>query len=460
MAQRNDRMGAFDAVLYGIEGDPLLRSGIIAFIVLDGPPDREKVTERAERLTRLFPRLRERAVGNSLSPAPPRWETDPNFDPGYHVRWRRLPRGADDIPAALAYAARMGDQDFDHSRPLWEIAILTDLADGRAAVIYKVHHSVADGMGGLAMSASLFDLESDPGDLGPMPPAPVADPAGLIDRFVQAAAFEAAALQETAVGAARAYVHAARGLLTSPIDTTVSGVRTAAAFAAMIAPPGGPKSEWMSDRSLTCAFNMIEVPLEPITRAARAAGVTLNIVFVAAVADAFGTYHRRNGHALSEFRVNMPVNQRTPADAVTGNHWVPARFVLPTDDVDATARLAQLHGLIEDARQDPALELSEVLYKAMALLPAALTERLAAALMKGVDVAATNVPGPPVGVYLCGAKVLALVPFAPKAGAAINIGLLTYDGSVLLGINSDPAAVRDPDEFAACLEEAFAKYAV
>ncbi len=452
-------MGPFDAVLYGIEGDPLLRSGIIAFVLLDAPPDRDRIAERVERLTRVFPRLRERAVGNPLSPAPPRWETDPNFDLGYHIRWRRLPGTAiDDMPAALAYAARMGDQDFDRSRPLWEIAMLTDLAGGRAAMIFKIHHSVADGMGGIAMSASLFDLAADPGELGPLPPAPMPRPAGLLNRLVQATAFEAGAVQETAVGAARAYLRAVRSMLTSPIDTATSGARTAVAFGAMVTPQGRPKSEWMSGRSMTCAFNIVEVPLEPLIRAARAAGVTLNIVFVAAVADAVGTYHRRNGHDLAEFRINMPVNQRTPDDAATGNHWVPARFVLPTGEIDATDRLAQLSGLIEDARLDPALNLSEALYKAMAVLPAAVTERLAGALMKGVDVAATNVPGPPIPVYLGGAKVLAMVPFAPKAGAAINIGLLTYDGTALLGINSDPAAVPDSDEFAACLREAFAKY--
>lgn len=451
-------MGAFDAVMYGIEGDPLLRTAIIAFIVLDGPPDRAQVADRTERLTRTFARLRQRAVGNALSPAPPRWETDPNFDPDYHIRWRRLPVGDDDLRGALAYAARMGEQDFDHSRPLWEIAILTDLDDGRAAVVFKIHHSVADGMGGLAMSAALFDLEPDPGDLGPLPPAPVADPAGLADRFVQAAAFEAGALQETAVGTARAYLRAAKNLLTRPVESTRTGVRTASAFAAMVAPQGGPRSSWMADRSLACTFNLVDVPLEPLTRTARAADVTLNVVFIAAVADAVGTYHRRNGQELPDFRVNMPVNQRSPDDDPTGNHWVPARFIVPSDDVDAATRLDRLHGVVDGARNDPALGLSEVLYKTMALLPDPATERLAGMLMKGVDVAATNVPGPPVPVYLCGAKVLTLVPFAPKSGAAINIGLLTYNGTAFVGVNADPAAVDDPDQFADALAEAFAKY--
>ncbi|GAA3955873.1 wax ester/triacylglycerol synthase family O-acyltransferase [Gordonia caeni] len=451
-------MGAFDAVMYGIEGDPLLRSGIIAVVVLDSPPDRTQVADRTERLTRLFPRLRERAVGNPLSPAPPRWETDPNFDPSYHIRWRRLTDDDAGIPDALEYAARMGEADFDRSRPLWEIAILTGLADGQSAVIFKIHHSVADGMGGLAMSAALFDLDPDPGDLGPLPPAPESHPAGLLGRVVQATEFEVGALDEVVRGSIKASLRAARAVVTSPIGSTMTLGRTAASAAAMLAPQGDPKSGWMAGRSLSCVFSLIDVPVEPLKEAARGAEATLNVVFMAAVADAVGTYHRRHGHELPSIRVNMPVNQRKPGDDATGNHWAPARFVVPTDDIDPQVRLYQLHGLIDHARRDPALDLSDVVYKTLALLPDPVTERLAGSLMKGVDVAATNVPGPPIPVYLCGARVNTLVPFAPKSGAAINIGFLTYDGTAFVGINSDPAAVADPGELTECLAEAFAKY--
>lgn len=451
-------MGAFDAVMYGIEGDPLLRSGIIAVVVLDAPPDRAKVADRTERLTRTFTRLRERAVGNPLSPAPPRWETDPNFDPSYHIRWRRLTDDDAGIPEALEFAARMGEADFDHSRPLWEIAILTGLVDGQAAVIFKIHHSVADGMGGIAMSAALFDLEPDPGELGPLPPAPESHPAGLLDRIVQATEFELGALDEVVRGGARASLRATRALVTSPIGSTMAVGRTAVSAASMLAPQGDPKSAWMTGRSLACVFTLIDVPVAPLVASAREAEATLNVVFMAAVADAVGTYHRRHGHPLASIRVNMPVSQRKPGDEATGNHWAPARFVVPTDDIDPEARLYQLHGLIDHARKDPALGLSDVVYKTLALLPDPVTERLAGTLMKGVDVAATNVPGPPIPVYLCGARVNTLVPFAPKSGAAINIGFLTYDGTAFVGVNSDPAAVENPGEFTDCLAEAFARY--
>lgn len=459
MHPRHERMGAFDAVMYDIEGDPLLRSAIVSFIVLDKAPDRQRLVERTERLTRKFPRLRQRAVGNPFSPAPPRWETDPNFDPAYHVRWRRLDESEADLGGALVYAARLGDGDFDHSRPLWEMSVLTGLDGGRAAVIFKVHHSVADGMGSVAMSASFFDLTPEEPDLGPLPPAPKADPAGLVDRVRQATQFEIGALGEVAVGSAKAYVRSVRSLVTNPIGSLTTTWRTASSAAALLAPQSEPLSTWMVGRSLTSAFTLLDVPLDKLKAAAHEAGVTLNIVFIAAVADAIGTYHRQHDHPIDGFRINMPVSQREPGDDATGNHWVPARFIVPCGEKGPTTRLKQLVDVVDTARNDPALGLAEGTYKVMALLPAPATERLAGMMMKGVDVAATNVPGPPFPVYLAGAQVTTLVPFAPKSGAAINIALLTYNGTANFGINVDPAAVPDPDEFTACLAASLAKYA-
>ena len=68
-------------------------------------------------------------------------------------------------------------------------------------------------------------------------------------------------------------------------------------------------------------------------------------------------------------------------------------------------------------------------------------------MMKGCDLAITNVPGPPIALYAAGAEVEAIVPFAPKGGAAANFGLMTYNGIAYVGINIDTRAIPDPDAF-------------
>jgi diacylglycerol O-acyltransferase len=76
-------------------------------------------------------------------------------------------------------------------------------------------------------------------------------------------------------------------------------------------------------------------------------------------------------------------------------------------------------------------------------------------MLKGVDFVTSNVPGAPFTVYAGGAKVEANFAFGPLAGAGANITLLSYVDELHVGINTDPAAVTDPDLFLACMDESF-----
>jgi hypothetical protein len=56
---------------------------------------------------------------------------------------------------------------------------------------------------------------------------------------------------------------------------------------------------------------------------------------------------------------------------------------------------------------------------------------------------------------MAGAKMLTQFPFGPLAGAALNITLLSYENALNIGVNSDPAAVPDPEVLTECLELGF-----
>ncbi|MFW0796666.1 wax ester/triacylglycerol synthase domain-containing protein [Gordonia sp. CPCC 205515] len=459
------RMGSFDAVMFGIEGDPLLRSVITFMVLLDREPDPDVVRDRAERMSRMYPKLRQRAVGNPFSIAPPRWETDPNFDFDYHIRWRRLPQQRCALDGVLDYAERMSEQDFDRSRPLWEVAVLTDLDAGvgdesvRAAMLMKIHHAITDGMGGMEMGAVMFDLTREPADLGPMPKAPTPHPANLLSRLRQATRFEAGQVAGEVATAGGYALTAVKDLATNPIGSvTAAGTFTVSA-ARMLAPQGEPLSPVMTGRSLSVEFTIATAPLADLKAAAQATGTSINDVFVGAVVGGLRDYHRLRGADVTALRVNMPISVRTETDEPGGNRWVPARFVIPTGTDDPRDRVRELHPVLQRAQQDPALRMSSIVYRLLTVLPGPVTTMTAGALMKGVDVAATNVPGPPIEVYLAGARVIMMVPFAPKSGAAVNIALMSYAGHVFLGINSDPAAITSAPELTACIDEALREVA-
>lgn len=458
MTTNDPRMASFDAVMYGVEGDPLLRSVITLVVPLDREPDPEVLLERVERMSRVNTKLRRRVIGNDFSLAPPRWEPDPNFDMDYHLRWQALPDENPGLSEVLELAEYLSEQDFDHSRPLWEMTVVTGLEDSTSAIILKIHHSITDGVGGMQMAAVLFDLTEEPNtELGPMPDAPETHESGYRSRLGQGIAFEGRQFKKDVTSSAATVVGGVKKLASDPTGTVVAAQEFTTSAAKMLAPQGDPLSPIWLNRSLSVTFSIVEVPLADLKNAARKTGNTLNDAFMTAVTGAVRDYHRKLGTSVDGVRVNMPISVRKEGDSGGGNEWVPARFVIPTNVDDTLERMNQLHPILDQTRNDPALSLSSIVYRLLTVLPRTITTNVAGSLMKGVDIAATNVPGPPIPVYLAGAKVEGLIPFAPKAGAAVNIGLMSYNGVAYVGVNCDPAAVTDPELFTECFRQALEK---
>jgi WS/DGAT/MGAT family acyltransferase len=472
----DERMGAFDAVMWGIERDPLLRSPIVAMVTLDSDPDFEKLKDRIDRISRVVPRMRHRVVAGTYSVVTPRWEVDPNFDLDFHVRKVSVAGHGKGLRPALVVAEALAARDFDRYRPLWEFVLITGIDDTpeegaepvvdpnhagpvAAALIVKLHHSVTDGVGGMQIAGALFDLDAEgesEEDLGPMPPEPDGKVLNRIERLVNGVQHEASYQLDQAGRIASK----AQAMAISTVKNPIAAATGAAAFVGsaltLMVPASVPKSTVTSGRSLASRFETLRYPIADLKAVSRASGTSLNSVFMAAVAGGLGAYHRRHGAPTPELRVNMPINLRNPNDsAMGGNRWVPARFLMPTDIADPAARLAAVHKVVTNMRDQPALPLVEPVTRALTRLPAPLTTIAAGGMMKGMDVAATNVPGAPFDVYIAGGKALDTFVFAPKSGAPVNVGLLSYGDHVDIGINLDTRAIPDADVFVECLDAAF-----
>jgi len=453
-------MGVFDAVMWGVESDPLLRSVITGVLMLDRNPDKKVLTERVEEMTVRVPALRRRVVGNPISLVPPRWESSDDFDLSYHLRWRKASNTRDEAHV-LDVAEHMAEMDFDRARPLWEAVVIEDLKDGGAALILKLHHAITDGMGAMAMSASLFDLTDDPSQRGPQELPAVEDTGheGTRDRIVEGAEYTAKTAMGQLKGIAGKTKDLLSGAVSDPVDTVKSGVDFTQSAARILTPASTPLSPVMRGRSLGVHFSTLEGSLEELKQAGKRNGGTLNDAYMAVVAGALARYHAAHGVSLDEapaVRVNMPVNLRPKegeASGAGGNRWIPARFPLPLGPNNALGRIKELHPILKQARTEPALEISEPVFRLLTSLPRPATTALAAGMMKGTDVAATNVPGPPFPVYTATAKVTGIYPFAPKGGAAMNVAMLSYDGRVLFAINIDTAAIYDHDVMVRCFAE-------
>ncbi|HEV7887226.1 MAG TPA: wax ester/triacylglycerol synthase domain-containing protein, partial [Acidimicrobiales bacterium] len=413
---------------------------------------RERFLDKIERGTRLIPRLRQKAVSAPFSVAPPAWVSDPHFDLSYHVRWVRA-AGDGSLQSLLEMAEPIAMQGFDRARPLWEFTVVEGLADGRAALIQKVHHSVTDGVGGMKLAMMLLDLERDPARADePMPDAPVALPVSRWGLLLDGIAHE----QRRQAGIARRALAQVRSAAGRPVDVLREAVEGAASLARLLAPTFEPLSPIMRDRSLSVRFGTVAVSLTDMKTAARKAEGRLNDAFVAAAAGGLRRYHERHDAPVGSLRMSMPINIREGAgEALAGNQFVPARFEVPVSTVDPVARMRQLRTLIRSQRDEPALAATEAIAGVLNRLPTSVTTSLFGSMLKGIDFVTSNVPGAPIPVYLAGAKLEANFAFGPLAGAAANLTLLSYQDELHIGVNTDPAAIPDTDVFMAAMHEGF-----
>ncbi len=461
-----DRMSDNDALMWNIEKDPLLRSTIAVVWLLDRAPDRARFEEKIERATRTIPRLRQHVVSNPASIAPPRWETDPDFNLRYHLRWLRAPRSRDIGPRSdvrgelrdvLDFTAPVVMSGFDRARPLWELFVLEDMAQGRAAVLMKLHHSLSDGVGLVRMTEAMVERKPEPGrDRGPLPPLPETAPMTQGERFVDALGHE----WRRQLGRMQRSVRAARanllGLMRDPGALARETAEAAASIGRMLKPVSEPLSPIMRGRSLSLHLDTLELSTEKLRAAAKLVDGKLNDAFVAGVAGGLRMYHEAHGAPVASLRMTMPINVREGENAkVAGNQFAPARFAVPVGITDPRARMAAIRELVAGQRAEPAIAMMADISGVLNRLPTSVTTSLFGSMLKGIDFVTSNVPGPRFDVYLSGAKLESVFPFGPLSGSALNVTLFSYTDRSILGIASDPASVPDPELLLACLKRGF-----
>jgi len=461
MAERFEaHMNDADALMWNIEKDPQLRSTIVAVMVLDRPPDWPALQDRIEQATRAIPRMRQRVVTPMLRLGPPHWSGAPDFDLRYHVRRLQAPSPGD-FATVLDLATTAAMSPFDRARPLWEYTSVEGLADGSSAIILKVHHSMTDGVGGLELLMGLFDLERDPPAGASEPAARTAPddldastPFGLVAPSLDHRRRRAMGIAQRGVGEG---LHAAQRLVRDPVHAASDAARAGRSVVEYLAPATSPRSPIMRGRTLGRDLATLEVPLDRLKAAGRSVGASMNDAFVAGVVGGLSRYHEFHGASVDDLRMMMPINLRVDDDTLGGNHFTPARFLVPADVKDPAERISVLSERCRWIRNEPAVNLTDALATVFNALPVAFTTQFLGAMFKCADFVASNMAGAPVPVYLAGARLERVFAFGPLSGAAVNLTLISHCGTCCIGVNSDSVAVPDPEILVEHVDVAFAE---
>ena len=451
--QKPHHTGDLDAMLWGIEKDPVLRQTITVVLVLDRAPDREILLDRLERGSRTLPSFRHRLVEAPLRLSTPRWIVDPNFDLSYHVRRIGAP-GDGSLDGVLEFARQSAMSGLDRERPLWTITVVEGLKGGQAALILTVNHVMSDGTGLLAIFAVLGDLTRKPRDLGPMPAIPEPEDRSRLGLAAEAARYSGQRILRFVGRSAGLTARTLPTVVRRPRDTATTVAKDVRAVSRIMAPNLKTLSPLMTERRGWLRFAALEADLEGLRKAAKTRGCTVNDAFLTAVAHGFALYHQRHGEPVDRLRTTIPVDIRKPGDPLFGNRVNGCRLAIPIGADDPGAAMVTYHRLIKGLEEVAKLPLASALGTVInAFGPA--VNLVFGLIMRHDDFVLSDVNAGNLEFYLGGAKVLSIFPFGPPVGTAANITLVGYHRKALIGINVDAAAVPDLGALVACVREGF-----
>ena len=405
-----------------LDGGPLLTAG--------GELDLGMIQRRLERRLVRVPELRRVVRRPPLLCGPPLWVDDPEFSIDRHVRTARLAPPGDEA-SLLDTVELLLRPLLDRTHPLWELWLLTGLQPGRLAVLFKVHHAMADGLAALAIIGSMFDLEPDAVDppLAAWTPTPLASPWALRVDNVRG---RLASLGST-------LAHPIR--LTRSVGSTVRelrrlfGLRNAA-----------PQSSLNTLAGVGRRLRLVHLDLEGARAAAHAHGAKVNDLVLSVVAGGVRDLLVARGETIdrTELVASVPATLRSARTAhelgsASGGFIVR----LPIGETDPVRRLELIAASTRTAKAEQRPASVEGL---MAWLSSAGLSRRFIDRQRMINLIVTNLPGPPVPLFALGARIEDVMPVVGPAGnVTLVFAALSYCGRLNVVVDADADACPDVD---------------
>jgi diacylglycerol O-acyltransferase len=455
-----ERLSALDASFIAIE-DVNTHMHVAAALIFDTGPlgtadgglDMERIRSYIGSRLHMVQRYRQRLAYTPFERHPV-WIDDDRFNLFYHVRHTGLPRPGTERQLKRL-CGRILSQKLDLTKPLWEIWVIEGLSDNRFALVAKVHHCMVDGVSGIDLLTLLL-APSETAAIEPPPPwKPRRAPKGVelfADELRRRADMPFAVLRSVrrSLDDPRTAWHSIR----EKVDAFAEFFGEAALSAPEmpINPPQiGPHRR----------FDWARLDLGRVKEVKNQLGGTVNDVVLASVVGAMRRYLAGRGLSPSplDFRVLIPVSIRSQGQQGTlGNRVAQMVAPLPLDEDQPRRihqRVVETTQAIKHSHQVEATEMIEEFSDWTAT--GVLTQLVRfAAKRRPYNLVVTNVQGPPVPLYLLGARLLHSYPMVPLfSNQALGIALFSYASGLYWGVNADWDALPDVHDFVEAIERGF-----
>jgi diacylglycerol O-acyltransferase len=402
----------------------------------DGRLRIDVVRRRVEPRRHAVPRFRQVLYRPSFGLGWPVWIDAPCFNVADHVRVFPLPARAGEAEL-LAACEQLRRQRLDPARPLWQMWLLPGLPGHRVGLFVRMHHAIADGVAGVAALGALLDLGADAATSAAprWTPAPM-PAAGKLFRDN---------MRWRLQGLDRARSH-----LAHPVGTARQLRSDWPSWREVFAEQRAPRTSLNRPVGGHRKLAIVRSRLDLAKQVAHAHDAKVNDVVLTAVAGGLRELLRSRGESVDGLvlRAMVPVSlhQEQPGQA-RGNLDGMIVAPLPVGEADPV-RLLHLVAAETAERKKKAhpQAMSTGIFR-FTLARRAVT-RLSAR-QRRFSLTVTNVPGPPVPLYLAGAPLLEVFPVVPLVGnETLNVAVFSYAGQLNLTAVADGDACPDVDVFA------------
>jgi diacylglycerol O-acyltransferase / wax synthase len=423
----------------------------------------------AQRLP-LLPVFRRRLWWMPLNLANPAW-VDVEPDLARHIVEIKLPKDAvagDTLRALEAQVGLLHPVLLDRSLPLWKMHVFTGLPNGpeghkRVAVYTQLHHAAVDGQAAVALANTLLDVTPEPRTIE-------------IVRSTRRKVFRLsmAEMLRGALGNEIAQVSKIVRELPSTVGTLTDAARSAVGSSALFGLRKGrvsnftlaPATPFNVSVGTGRAFAAVSLPMAELKALGKAMGATINDMVLAVCSGALRSYLQAHGSLPKKSLIAaVPISLRAAGDTSSDNQASMSVISLGTHLPDAGARLAHVKAATAAMKSAmgsvksilptdyPSIGVPWLLEAATALVG---KTRVADRIGQVTNVTISNVPGPPVPLYMAGARMLTNYPTSIVVhGMALNITVQSYDRSLDFGLMADAAAAPDVKRLAEAISAAF-----
>jgi diacylglycerol O-acyltransferase / wax synthase len=417
--------------------------------------------------------LRRRLWWMPLNLANPAWvDADPDLN--QHIVEIKLPPSAklgDGWRELEAEVSRLHPVLLDRKKPLWKFHVFEGLAPTaagrkRVGMYSQLHHAAVDGQAAVALANAILDVS-------PAGRAVEAKPSGRTRIFK----LEMSEMLRGVIALQAQKVASIVKDLPSTVGTLKDAAAKAAAGSALLGGKAGggkgPSNLTLAPRtvlnaSVTAgrAFARVSLPLAELKDIGRAHDATINDMVLAVCSGALRRYFGKHRTLPKKSLIAaVPISLRAKGDTSSDNQASMSLISLGTHIADPAKRLAHVMaasaamkgtmGSIKSILPTdfPSLGVPWLMEAVTALYGKA---KVADRIPQVANVVISNVPGPPVPLYLAGGLMTTNYPTSIIVhGIALNITVQSYDQHLDFGLMADAAAMPDVRDLADAITVAF-----